>query len=277
MWRSCSRTISSCSEPPTRPSRPSSSAALSLPSSSAAARSYRSGSCCASTWRRIGRRYAGSRVRRSCWQASPCFCSRPRATARCSCSTACARPCCTRCSSTSPPATSARATTCYGFACGAIVLCTARYGRSSPASCLRTSCSCWSSTRMRSQVRGCPSSPSATSPRTRSCCAAASPPARARGAACRYDAPNRPRREAHRSRRSSTRISQPTRPRDSCRSARPRCCDSCCWARTTRTSPHPCILRRAPSRCTCTISSRRPSGLTARSLSRIFPARSYCR
>ena len=122
-------------------------------------------------------------------------------------------------------------------------------------------------------------------------CAAASPPARARGAACRYDAPNRPRREAHRSRRSSTRISQPTRPRDSCRSARPRCCDSCCWARTTRTSPHPCILRRAPSRCTCTISSRRPSGLTARSLSRIFgnsprrfaravrirPARSYCR
>ena len=25
-----------------------------------------SGSCCASTWRRIGRRYAGSRVRRSC-------------------------------------------------------------------------------------------------------------------------------------------------------------------------------------------------------------------
>lgn len=36
------------------------------PSSSAAARSYRSGSCCASTWRRIGRRYAGSRVRRSC-------------------------------------------------------------------------------------------------------------------------------------------------------------------------------------------------------------------
>ena len=94
-----------------------------------------------------------------------------------------------------------------------------------------------------------------------------------------------------RSRRSSTRISQPTRPRDSCRSARPRCCDSCCWARTTRTSPHPCILRRAPSRCTCTISSRRPSGLTARSLSRIFgnsprrfaravrirPARSYCR
>ena len=66
------------------------------------------------------------------------------------------------------------------------------YGRSSPASCLRTSCSCWSSDPHAIAGQRLPFFPERASPRTRSCCAAASPPAERIGAACRYDAPEPP-------------------------------------------------------------------------------------